>query len=123
MERPAATIINVSSGLAFVPLALTPTYCATKAAIHSFTQSLRVQLADTAIQVVELIPPAVQTTLMGQDARGQGMPLEAFLSEVMDLLRHHSDADEVCVQDVLPLRNAEAKGRHDEMIVMLSGVH
>jgi len=123
VAQPTATIIIVSSGLAFVPLPLTPTYCATKAAIHSYTESLRVQLADTNVQVLELIPPGVQTDLMGQAARGQGMPLEAFLTEVMDLLRNNPDADEICVQDVLPLRNADAEGRHADVLAMMSGAH
>jgi uncharacterized oxidoreductase len=121
--QPRATIINVSSGLAFVPLPMTPTYCATKAAIHSYTQSLRVQLAGTGVQVMELVPPAVQTDLMGQAARGQGMALEAFLSEVMDLLRDTPDAKEICVSDVLMMRNAEAEGRHAEVLTTMSGVH
>ncbi|MDJ0356591.1 SDR family NAD(P)-dependent oxidoreductase [Paenarthrobacter sp. PH39-S1] len=68
-------MITVSSGLAFVPLPITPTYNATKAAIHSFTESLRVQLADTSIQVIELVPPGVRTTLMGQQDSEQAMPL------------------------------------------------
>lgn len=121
--KPTAAIINVSSGLAFVPLPLTPTYCATKAAIHSYTESLRVQLADSGIQVLELIPPGVQTDLMGQAARGQGMPLHAFLTEVMNLLRNSPEADEICVQDVLLMRNAEAEGRHDDVLAMMSGAH
>ena len=61
--RPEALILNVSSGLAYVPLPLSPVYCATKAAIHSFSQSLRVQLAGTSVTVVELAPPGVETPL------------------------------------------------------------
>ena len=121
--QTAAVIINVSSGLGFVPLPITPTYSATKAAIHSYTQSLRAQLAGTGVQVVELIPPAVQTDLMGQAASGQGVPLPAFLTEVMDILRSDPDVAEVCVNDVMPLRHAEAQGRHDDMLAMLSGAH
>src|SRR5208283_122153 len=63
-KQPLAVIMNVSSGLAFVPIAFTPTYCATKAAIHSYTQSLRYQLQGSGIEVLELIPPYVATDLM-----------------------------------------------------------
>jgi uncharacterized oxidoreductase len=62
--QPAAAIMNVSSGLAFVPLPTSPVYCATKAGLHSFTQSLRVQLKNTKVQVFELAPPATQTELL-----------------------------------------------------------
>jgi uncharacterized oxidoreductase len=109
--RPEATILTVSSGLAFVPLPLTPTYCATKAAIHSFTQTLRVQLSDTAVEVLELIPPAVQTTLMHQDESGLGLPVDAFLDEVMQLLAD-GGAEEILVEAVEPFRYAEANGQH-----------
>ena len=61
--RPGALIVNVSSGLAFVPLPISPVYSATKAAIHSFTQSLRVQLAGTGVTAIELAPPGVETPL------------------------------------------------------------
>ena len=61
--REGALIVNVSSGLAFIPLPISPVYCATKAAIHSFTQSLRLQLADTSVTVVELAPPGTETPL------------------------------------------------------------
>ena len=63
-KQPYSAIMNVSSGLAFVPLAPTPTYCATKAAIHSYTQSLRYQLRGTTTEVLELIPPYVATDLL-----------------------------------------------------------
>src|SRR6195256_5246336 len=80
-KQPHATIMTVSSGLAFVPLAMTPTYCATKAAIHSYTQSLRYQLKATKMEVIELIPPYVQTTLMSdQQAKDpNAMPLKEFI--------------------------------------------
>jgi uncharacterized oxidoreductase len=63
-SKPQAAIINVSSGLAYVPLPISPVYCGTKAALHSFTQSLRVQLGNTAVRVFELMPPATQTDLL-----------------------------------------------------------
>ncbi len=109
MAQPRAAIMTVSSGLAFVPLAMTPTYCATKAAIHSYTQSLRYQLRDTAIQVIELIPPYVQTELMGsrQANDPRAMPLTEFISETMNLIRNSPDAIESCVERVKPLRFAE----------------
>jgi uncharacterized oxidoreductase len=109
LEQSSATVINVSSGLAFVPLAMTPTYCATKAAIHSYSESLRYQLKDTAVRVVEIVPPWVATELMGavpDDPRA--MPLDAFIAETMAILA--TPVDEVCVQNVLPLRNAAAGG-------------
>ncbi len=123
VTKTDAVVMNVSSGLAFVPLPMTPTYCATKAAIHSYTQSLRVQLAGTGVQVLELIPPGVQTDLMGQAAAGRGMPLPAFLTEVMTILRTQPDAPEICVDEVLLLRNAEAQGRHGDVLAMLSDAH
>jgi uncharacterized oxidoreductase len=65
-KKPSAAIMNVSSGLAFVPLPVSPVYCATKAALHSFTMSLRVQLKKTNVKVFELAPPATQTELLGE---------------------------------------------------------
>src|SRR6266576_4636303 len=105
-KQPRAAIMNVSSGLAFVPLAMTPTYCATKAAIHSYTQSLRYQLKATNIEVIELIPPYVQTTLMGDQQANDpnAMPLEEFITEVMDILQSQPNAKEICVKRVYPLR-------------------
>jgi uncharacterized oxidoreductase len=109
LKQPAATILNVSSGLAFVPLATTPTYCATKAAIHSYTQSLRYQLKDTAIKVLEIVPPWVATELMGPTPTDpRAMPLDAFIAETMQILA--TDAQEISVKNVLPLRNVAATG-------------
>jgi len=121
--QPAATLMTVSSGLAFVPLTLTPTYSATKAGIHSFTEALRFQLADTSVQVLELAPPAVQTPLMGQDESGRGMPLDDFLTEVMQLIESQPDAREILVKNVEPLRFATERGTYAQVFDMLSGSH
>ncbi len=119
--RTDPTVITVSSGLAFVPLAATPSYSATKAAIHSFTQALRVQLADTPIQVLELVPPAVQTELTpGQQDSPTAMPLEEFLDETMSILREQPNADEILVERVGFLRFAEANGTHAQVLGMLA---
>ncbi|MGW7425644.1 SDR family oxidoreductase [Streptomyces sp. NPDC054813] len=118
--RPQATIMKVSSGLAFVPLPITPTYNATKAALHSFTESLRVQLADTRIDVLELVPPAVRTALMGQEDSETAMPLDAYLDEVMSVLGSSGQPDEILVKAVEPVRFAEARGEYTDMLRMLS---
>jgi len=112
-KQPRATIMNVSSGLAFVPLAMTPTYCATKAAIHSYTQSLRYQLKATKVEVIELIPPYVQTMLMGDQQANdpRAMPLKEFVDEVMSILKSQPDAKEICVKNVYPLRFAAEGGQ------------
>jgi uncharacterized oxidoreductase len=113
--QPHAAIMNVSSGLAFLPMAMTPTYCATKAAIHSYTQSLRYQLKDTSVQVLELIPPYVQTELMGpaQASDPNAMPFQDFITETMDILNSSPGATEICVERVKPLRFAEAGGNYE----------
>ena len=110
MSQPRATLMTVSSGLAFIPLAFTPTYCATKAAIHSYSQSLRYQLKDTAVEVLELAPPYVQTELMGPGnaVDPRAMPLKEFIAEVMHILATKPAATEILVERVMPLRNAEA---------------
>ena len=112
--QAAATIMTVSSGLAFLPRAMTPTYCATKAAIHSYTQSLRYQLRNTAVEVLELIPPYVQTELMGahQASDPNAMPLKDFIAETMRLLTQSPGMTEICVERVKPLRFAEANGTY-----------
>jgi uncharacterized oxidoreductase len=115
-----AAIITVSSGLAFVPLPLTPTYNATKAGIHSFSESLRVQLADTNVQVIELVPPAVRTTLMGQANLESAMPLDEFLDEAWELLESEPDADEILVDRARFVRFAEVEGRYDELLQTFS---
>jgi uncharacterized oxidoreductase len=112
-KQPHSTIINVSSGLAFVPIAPTPTYCATKAAIHSYTQSLRYQLWKSSTEVLELIPPYVATDLMGGASDPRAMPLAKFIAEVMEILKTQPAAAEICVEDVKRLRFAAENARYD----------
>jgi uncharacterized oxidoreductase len=115
LAQPKATVMTVSSGLAFTPLSLTPTYCATKAAIHSYSNSLRYQLRNSNVQVMELVPPYVQTELMGEHQKidPNAMPLDAFIAEVMGLIESQPDAHEILVERVKPLRFAEANGNFD----------
>jgi uncharacterized oxidoreductase len=112
IKQPDATVMTVTSGLAFVPLAMTPTYSATKAALHSYTQSLRYQLKDTPVHVIELVPPYVQTELMGSRQRNDpaAMPLGDFIAEVMGILKSQPDATEILVKRVHALRFAASEG-------------
>ena len=114
-SRPQAAVMTVSSGLAFIPLASCPTYCATKAAIHSYTQSLRYQLGGTSVQMLELVPPYVQTELTGerQASDPNAMPLKDFIAETMHILENSPDATEILVERVKPLRFAEVNGGYD----------
>jgi uncharacterized oxidoreductase len=112
-KQPHATIMNVSSGLAFLPLALTPTYCATKAAIHSYTQSLRYQLRGTHVEVLELVPPYVATDLMSGASDPRAMPLDKFIAEVMGILKAQPTPPEICVENVKGLRYAAESGKFD----------
>ena len=111
-KQSRATVMLVSSVLGFVPWAAAPTYCATKAAIHAYAQSLRYQLKETPVQVLELIPPYVATTLLGERQANdpRAMPLNSFITEVMDILKTQPAATEVCVEQARPLRNAAAGG-------------
>jgi len=120
LKQPHATIMNVSSGLAFVPLAPTPTYCATKAAIHSYTQSLRYQLKGTAVEVLEIIPPYVQTDLMDGAEDPRAMPLKDYIAETMQLLTSEPTPPEICVQNVLGMRLAAERGVYDQVFYGLN---
>jgi uncharacterized oxidoreductase len=104
-KQPEAAVVYVTSGLAFTPLAQTATYCATKAAIHSFAMSQRYLLKRTNVKVLEIAPPYVQTELNGpaQASDPRAMPLQEFIDETMKVLG--TDADEVLVERVKPLRD------------------
>ena len=119
--RPDATIMTVSSGLAFAPLRATPSYNASKAAIHMLSESLRLQLADTSVRVVELEPPAVATDLMpGQRQSPIAMPLAEFVDEVMSILEAEPDVTEAQVERVKYLRYGEKRGDYADVVATLN---
>jgi uncharacterized oxidoreductase len=125
-KQPQATLMTVTSGLAFVPLALTPAYSATKAGIHSWSMAVRHQLRDTNVQVIELAPPYVQTELMSADQAKDpnAMPLADFIDEVMTILKQTPNVTEVIVERCKPLRFAIENGNFDAVMAgMNSAFH
>ena len=120
--QPDSAIVNVTSGLAFVPWTRTPTYSATKAALHSYTQALRQALAGK-VEVIELAPPAVQTELTpGQSTREGYLPLDDFIEETMRLFQEEPTPAEINVERVHPLRFAERDGTMSERLAMLAAL-
>ena len=121
LKQDEAMIINVSSGLAFVPAPRAPVYSATKAALHSYTQAMRYQLRATKVKVLEIIPPYVQTELGGsaQASDPRAMPLKDFIAETMQIIINQPDEEEVCVERVKPMRFAEANGSFGEILETL----
>jgi uncharacterized oxidoreductase len=102
LGKKDAALVNVSSTQAFVPLPFSPVYCATKAALHAWTFALRFQLIEAGVEVIEVIPPAVQTELTpGQSQSSYAMPLDSFVAETMELLRRQPTPPEICVQQAL----------------------
>lgn len=116
--RDGAAIVNVTSGLAFVPMPKAATYSATKAAIHSYTISLRAKL-EGAVEVIEIAPPAVQTELTpGQSSREGYLPLDTFIDQVMAQFEGGDVPAEVCVPNARVLRDAEREGRFEEALAL-----
>jgi uncharacterized oxidoreductase len=108
-RQPHSTIITTTSGLAFVPLAAFPTYCASKAFLHSWLQSLRFQLRETSVEVLELVPPYVQTELSGthQATDPRAMPLADYVAEVMQFFDDPKrSGGEILAQRAKALRSA-----------------
>src|SRR5262245_1671657 len=103
-----AYLINNSSVLGFVPLALAAVYSSTKAAMHSYTLSLRYKLKGTPVKVLEIAPPWVQTDMLSSNNEPRAMPLAEFIAETMQVLG--TDADEVLVERAKPLRNNVGPG-------------
>jgi uncharacterized oxidoreductase len=117
-QRPHSTIITTTSGLGFVPFAPFPTYCASKAFLHSWLQSLRFQLRETSVEVLELVPPYVQTELSGshQATDPHAMPLADYVTEVMQLFDDPKrSGGEILVQRVQALRWAGKNGDYERI--------
>lgn len=125
LTQERAAILTVSSGLAFVPLATTPTYSATKAAIHSWSMALREQLKATSVEVIEIAPPYVQTELLGpqQAVDPAAMPLAEFTAEVMALLESQPASGEIIVERCKPLRFAAENGQVAAIFAQLNAQH
>ncbi|QUT06010.1 SDR family oxidoreductase [Sphingobium phenoxybenzoativorans] len=122
LKQPAATVMMVTSGLAFVPMVATPTYSATKSAIHAYAMALREQLKGTSTEVVEIIPPYVQTSLTGDHQANDpaAMPLTDFIDEVMAILASDAKVREVIVERCKPLRFAAQQGNFDQIFATLN---
>ena len=102
-KQNTAAVINVTSGLAFVPMAATAIYSSTKAALHSYTLSMRYKLKGTSVKVLELAPPWVRTDLMNSNEAPQAMPLDEFTAEAMKILG--TDTEEIVVDRAKMFRN------------------
>lgn len=124
LAQERSAVLTVSSGLAFVPMAMTPTYSATKAAIHSYSVALRRQLQGSSVEVIEIAPPYVQTSLMGerQETDPNAMPLRDFLDETMSLLAEPG-ATEIVVERCKPLRFAAERGEMVKMFEAVNALH
>jgi uncharacterized oxidoreductase len=118
--RGAGTIMTVSSGIGFLPFPPMPTYAATKAGVHAYSEALRAQLDGTGVDVVELVPPAVNTTPEAERQNPHGLRLADYVDEVMQLLAQEPTPREVLVRGVLMHRWAERDGTYDELVAQRS---
>lgn len=118
--RRHPAIVNVTSALAFVPLAFAPTYSATKAALHSYTECMRFQLQDSGIQVIEIAPPRVQTDMQGPADDDRSMSVDDFVAETLSLLASRPAAGDVIVKAARGLREAERDGAYAEMFAAVN---
>ncbi|RLP76094.1 SDR family NAD(P)-dependent oxidoreductase [Mycetocola tolaasinivorans] len=123
LGRPDATIMTVTSGLAYTPLQATPTYNATKAGIHMLSETLRLQFANTSVRFLELVPPSVATDLLpGQRESAFAMPLEDFITEVVSLIEADPEAHQILVERVGFLRFSEARGDYAQTVATLNNL-
>jgi uncharacterized oxidoreductase len=122
LARGRGTIVTVSSGIGFLPFPLMPTYAASKAGVHAYSEALRAQLAGTGVEVAELVPPAVATLPEHKRFNPRALDLEPFLDEVMALLAHDPTPDEILVEGVLMHRWAERDGTYADLVAQRSQV-
>ena len=118
--RGGGTVITVSSGIGFLPFPVMPTYAASKAGVHAYSEALRAQLDGTGVEVCELVPPAVAITPEAAKINPRALDLGEFATEVMDLLQANPTPYEVLVKGVLMHRWAERDGTYDELIAQRS---
>ncbi|WP_328295422.1 SDR family NAD(P)-dependent oxidoreductase [Kineococcus sp. NBC_00420] len=120
LARGSGTIVTVTSGIGFLPFPLMPTYAATKAGVHAYSEALRAQLAGTGVEVTELVPPAVATSPEVARSNPAALDLEEFVTEVMDLLGADPTPHEILVEGVRMHRWAERDGTYDELVARRS---
>jgi short-subunit dehydrogenase involved in D-alanine esterification of teichoic acids len=118
--RGTGTIITVTSGIGYLPFPPMPTYAASKAGVHAYSEALRAQLDGTGIEVTELVPPAVATTPELAQANPRALDLADFATEVFDLLQTNPTPHEILVKGVLMHRWAERDGTYDELVAQRS---
>jgi short-subunit dehydrogenase involved in D-alanine esterification of teichoic acids len=116
----AGTIITVTSGIGFLPFPVMPTYAASKAAVHAYSEALRAQLDGTGVEVAELVPPAVATLPEHAKINPRALALADFATEVMDLLQANPTPHEILVKGVLMHRWAERDGTYDDLVAQRS---
>ena len=120
IARGSGAIITVSSGIGFLPFPVMPTYAASKAGVHAYTEALRAQLDGTGVEVSELVPPAVAITPEHAQYNPRALRLADFATEALDLLQADPTPHEILVKGVLMHRWAERDGTYDELVAQRS---
>ena len=120
IARGSGTIITVTSGIAFLPFPVMPTYAATKAGVHAYSEALRAQLDGTGVEVAELVPPAVALTPEHAQHNPRALKLDEFAADVMGLLQTDPTPHEILVQGVMMHRRAERDGTYAELVAQRS---
>lgn len=118
--RGAGTIVTVTSGIAFLPFPPMPTYAASKAGVHAYSEALRAQLEGTGVEVTELVPPAVATAPEHKELNPRALDLADFATEVMELLQQEPTPHEILVKGVQMHRWAERDGTYAELVAQRS---